>query len=409
MNTGAYDMPGGDSLDAQSSFHSNSQVSRSVYDSYEGIALRPTYGQATGVSGAQPSGGAAQHGIDHFRPTSAEEVDSFLVNWQRQINMPQPRSGFAIPLVPPKEGVHHYQQPVHLRGSMDSAMSKHSRHSQHLRASHESTTGDVSFVSDSRLIPSNPWDPSGLLADLGPGNPITGPGQVPLVEQGQASSTLANVGKAALGLDGPREAGEFHLPSERGKLQATHLAGVGTAAAQMEKSLTSDSLLMYLGSRTPVNPNNLGVDQALRDAHKNPFAVDGSQATNPFGSPDGRASEESASVQVFEEAAQGPESPLTKLVKAHSRPNTGGSAHGRKSSSPPKFKLESEGTEGGDLSALMEWLMRVEELGTVRGCSSLAYRRGDHDYVVPCRSPLHRQIKIATDWHQIQITKRVAA
>lgn len=37
-----------------------------------------------------------QGGVDKFRPTSAEEVDSFLVNWQRQINMPQPRSGHAI-------------------------------------------------------------------------------------------------------------------------------------------------------------------------------------------------------------------------------------------------------------------------------------------------------------------------
>ena len=59
--------------------------------------------------------------------------------------------------------------------------------------------------------------------------------------------------------------GAFLLPSERGKVQAGHLTGVGAQAAQMEASLTSDSLLMYLGSRTPMNPNNMGVDQALKD------------------------------------------------------------------------------------------------------------------------------------------------
>ena len=113
-----YDMPGGDALDAQSSFYS--QASRSVYDSFEAVAA--------------PTGNAVHHGVDNFRPTSAEEVDSFLVNWQRQINMPQPRSGFAIPLVPPKQSLHAHQAP--LRGSMDSVASKQSYHSQGTNGRH---------------------------------------------------------------------------------------------------------------------------------------------------------------------------------------------------------------------------------------------------------------------------------
>ena len=109
----------------------------------------------------------------------AEEVDSSLVNWQRQIHMPQPRSGYAIPLVPPKASSDNYTSfasGAPLRGSMDSMASGYSQHSVQsqpgMRQSQDTTTGDVSFVSESRLIPSNPWDPSGLLAALGPANPI---------------------------------------------------------------------------------------------------------------------------------------------------------------------------------------------------------------------------------------------
>ena len=137
-------------------------------------------------------------------------------------------------------------------------------------------------------------------------------------------------------------------PSERGKLQAT-ISPMSAPAAQMEKSLTSDSLLMS-GISHPRNPNNLGVDQACM-THIRILSVDASQATNPFGSPGGH-SHSSASVNAFDDAAKGPESPLTKLVKQHSRPGTAGSTGSgmaRKSPPPPKFKLENDDAEEDEI------------------------------------------------------------
>lgn len=372
----------GDSLDAQASFHS--QNSRSFHDSNDVWgSMEHMQAQQQGQVQQQqyqvpfqqyPEGVGARptHGVDAFRPTSAEEVDSFLVNWQRQIHMPQPRSGYAIPLVPPKvssgENYASLASGAPLRGSMDSMASGYSQQSIHsqpgVRQSHDTTTGDVSFVSESRLIPSNPWDPSGLLAALGPANPIIDAVNQSATDMDKGESNLAKVGRAALGLDGPTSAGDdqaFHLPSERGKVQASHLAGVGDAAAAVEKSLTSDSLLMYLGARTPMGPtnpaaNDYGMKEALKEHHENPFNV----PPEPM-SPEGRSA-----VEAFERATgNGPASPLSKLVKAHSRPNTGDSkawvaskaaasaaVSPHKSPSVPKFKAETEATEEDEILVL---------------------------------------------------------
>ena len=111
--------------------------------------------------------------------------------------------------------------------------------------------------SDSRLIPADPWDSQGLLAALGPG-------------RGNPESYSEHPPKPAIAplpqpLGVPKQAAEFMLPSDRGKVTASQLMNVGSAAAGMEQSLTSDSMLMYLGARTPVPGANSAGGGRLQD------------------------------------------------------------------------------------------------------------------------------------------------
>ena len=213
-------------------------------------------------------------GVDHFRPTSAEEVDSFLVNWQRQINMPQARAGEGIPVVPPavrSSGNYSQQQQqyTHRQERQEREYSNNNNNSNidaysnsnsnsnrdsHVRdrSSYARESDDgvrVSLVSDSRLIPANPWEDSGLLAALGPGGKKGGNGGGGNSSDGHGQGIDSSIeyirsSAAGGGLAAPTQDQSFTLPSERGQVQPRHLQAIGIEAQAMEKSLTSDSMLM---------------------------------------------------------------------------------------------------------------------------------------------------------------------
>ena len=142
---------------------------------------------------------SSNESLHNFRPNSAEEVDSFLVNWQSR-NNPTGRVA-AAPFN--RSGSYHagdFSMSASYRPSVFSGL--------------EAT--DVSFVSESRLVSANPWDSVGLMSSLAP-----------------AGVHKDNMGSAV----------SQDVTSNRKKF---------TANDELEESLASDSLLMFIGDRTPL-------------------------------------------------------------------------------------------------------------------------------------------------------------
>ena len=126
---------------------------------------------------------------------------------------------------------------------------------------------DISFVSDSRLLPAHPYQAQGLLSVLGP-SAGKGLGFAPSHSVSNSQSydygnggSVRNSGASvelrghsqrlqdvlSNSLDLRAQNSRLHAPSDRGRLQPEHLSSVGLAASDLEASMNSDSLLMYIG------------------------------------------------------------------------------------------------------------------------------------------------------------------
>jgi hypothetical protein len=119
------------------------------------------------------------------------------------------------------------------------------------------------------------------------------------------------------------------LPSDRGKVTASQLMNVGSAAAGMEKSLTSDSMLMYLGARTPV-PGANGIPNHAYGASAGGTPARGGGLEDMQFNPS--VSMEAAAF-ARPKSGGGPgvadaQSPLSRLVAEHSRPSSAVSRNG---------------------------------------------------------------------------------
>jgi hypothetical protein len=109
---------------------------------------------------------------------------------------------------------------------------------QHL---HASVGTDVSFVSDSRLLPVHPYGAQGLLSVLGPSHPLARGMRDSAASIGSLSAAgLRDIVGSSRSLE--HVSSSLSMPSDRGRVQSQHLLGLGHAAADLEASMNSDSL-----------------------------------------------------------------------------------------------------------------------------------------------------------------------
>lgn len=189
--------------------------------------------------------------------TSPEEVDNFLAQWQHQVN----NSRRAL------EGRDHLQnfpEGFHAFPQSNQNIVPHARLRSHLNSrefdvgvpqfdnntslhfdSVEVNAPEASFVSESRLVSADPWESSGLLASLG-GASRPSLQRSPRVSRNETASHSYRAPKS-----------QNYPPLE-------------------EQSLTSDSMLMYLGHRTPIKSSDVSQSIVIQEVGRNTVSLEAS-------------------------------------------------------------------------------------------------------------------------------------
>lgn len=102
---------------------------------------------------------------------------------------------------------------------------------------------DVSFVSESRLLPAHPLA-SDIFASMGVGNSI------------ESNNSRASGGRNDDSFYSQQSINSYPKKAKaEPSVDGSYEGGMRSSESIMEQSLTSNSLLMYLGNRTPVDPN----------------------------------------------------------------------------------------------------------------------------------------------------------
>lgn len=206
-----------------------------------------------------------------FRPSSAEEVDAYLINWQRQASVQDSYRADSSVFGSLERGAaghgvgHGGSMSVEShrvddgryppfqnnpRGALPVAghyISSEGRGRGDVRGSQDTgggdeAWGDVSFVSETRFISQNKWDNGSLLTALGS-----------QFVQRNTEDRARQAQVQAGGEGGGGGKGGLQSSSTGGSKERNNLSSRGM---DMEQSLVSDSLLVFLQAQTPAMQEN---------------------------------------------------------------------------------------------------------------------------------------------------------